>query len=140
VSPKGGTTELLNIFVQEGEQFFDVSGAPDEDSVMLGQASLLAEKPEFASGESMKRLLALTETRTQLAALLRDRTTQPGVSITIGDEHGSQLLGGLTLVTAEYKAGSLTGVIGVIGPTRMPYEKVISLVTHTSSLVTDLLA
>jgi heat-inducible transcriptional repressor len=140
VSPKGGTTELLNIFVQEGEQFFDVSGAPDEDSVMLGQASLLAEKPEFATGEGMRRLITLTETRTQLAALLRDRTTSPGVSITIGDEHGSQLLGGLTLVTAEYKAGSLTGVIGVIGPTRMPYEKVISLVTHTSSLVTDLLA
>jgi hypothetical protein len=87
----------------------------------------------------MKRLIALTDTRGQLAAVLRDRTATPGVSITIGDEHGSQLLGGLTLVTAEYKAGSLTGVIGVIGPTRMPYEKVISLVSHTSSLVSDLL-
>ena len=107
---------------------------------MLGQASLLADKPEFASGESMKRLLALTETRTQLATLLRTRTAMSGVSITIGDEHGSQLLGGLTVVTAEYRAGSLTGVIGVIGPTRMPYEKIISLVTHTSALVTDLLA
>lgn len=135
----GGATELLNIFVQEGEQLFDVAGAPDEESVLLGQASVLADKPEFASSESMKRLLALTETRTQLASLLRDRAAAPGVSITIGDEHGSQLLGGLTLVTAEYKAGSLSGVIGVIGPTRMPYEKVISLVTHASSLVTDLL-
>ena len=43
------------------------------------------------------------------------------------------------MVTAEYHAGSLTGIIGVIGPTRMPYDKVISLVTHTSQLVTDLL-
>jgi heat-inducible transcriptional repressor len=33
----------------------------------------------------------------------------------------------------------VTGVIGVIGPTRMPYDKVISLVTHTSRLITDLL-
>ena len=140
VSPPGGATELLNIFLQEGEQFFDVPGSPEEESVLLGQASVLADKPEFSSGESMKRLLTLTETRSQLAALLRGRTSSPGVSITIGDEHGSQLLGGLTLVTAEYKAGGLTGVIGVIGPTRMPYEKVISLVTHTSSLVTDLLA
>jgi heat-inducible transcriptional repressor len=88
----------------------------------------------------MRQLLALTETRTHLASLLRRRADAPGVSITIGDEHGSQLLGGLTVVTAEYRAGSLAGVIGVIGPTRMPYEKVISLVTHTSSLVTDLLA
>jgi heat-inducible transcriptional repressor len=139
VAPSGSATELLNIFLQEGEQLFDTVTTRDEESVVLGQASVLAEKPEFATGESMKRLLALTETRKHLAEVLRDRTAVPGVSITIGDEHGSQLLGGLTLVTAEYRAGGLTGVIGVIGPTRMPYEKVISLVTHTSSLVTDLL-
>jgi heat-inducible transcriptional repressor len=139
-APAAASTELLNIFVQEGEGYFDVAAPADEESVLLGQASVLADKPEFASGESMKRLIELTETRTQLAQVLRGRPEAPGVSITIGDEHGSPLLGGLTLVTAEYRAGSLSGVIGVIGPTRMPYEKVISLVTHTSSLVTDLLA
>ena len=142
-SPGGGASELLNIFVQEGDQLFDVGSAGGEESVVLGQASLLVDKPEFASGERMKQLITLTETRTQLATLLRQRTPMPGgsgVSITIGDEHGSQLLGGLTLVTSEYRVGTLTGVIGVIGPTRMPYEKVIALVTHTSSLVTDLLA
>ena len=37
------------------------------------------------------------------------------------------------------RAGSLAGVIGVIGPTRMPYDKVIALVSHTSQLLTDLL-
>jgi heat-inducible transcriptional repressor len=136
----GGASELMNIFVQEGDSLFDVSSGADEDSVVLGQASVLAEKPEFATGDRMKQLLALTETRQHLAGLLRNRHASPGVSITIGDEHGSQLLGGLTVVTAEYRAGSLTGVIGVIGPTRMPYEKVIALVSHTSSLVTDLLA
>jgi len=135
-----GAGELLNIFVQEGEQLFDVGTVADEEAVVLGQPSVLADQPEFASGESMKRLLTLTETRSQLATVLRSRAAQPGVSITIGGEHGTALLGGLTLVTAEYKAGSLAGVIGVIGPTRMPYEKVIALVTHTSSLVTDLLA
>jgi heat-inducible transcriptional repressor len=143
-SPGGDAHELLNIFLQEGESLFDVPSPLEADAVVLGQASILVEQPEFASGESMKRLITLTETRSELATLLRDRASAPGagatgVSITIGDEHGSLLLGGLTLVTAEYRAGSLTGVIGVIGPTRMPYEKVISLVSHTSSLVSDLL-
>ncbi len=138
-APAGGATELLNIFLQEGEQLFDVAAPAEEESVLLGQASVLADKPEFATGDRLKQLITLTETRTQLAGVLRQRTAQPGVSITIGDEHGTSLLGGLTLVTAEYRAGSLTGVIGVIGPTRMPYEKVIALVSHTSSLVTDLL-
>jgi heat-inducible transcriptional repressor len=42
-------------------------------------------------------------------------------------------------VTASYEAGDLKGVIGVMGPTRMPYDKIIGLVEHTSRLVEDLL-
>jgi heat-inducible transcriptional repressor len=133
-----GTRDLLNIFLQEGDQLFDMP-ASDADAVVLGQASVLADQPEFSDADRMRRLLELTETRTQLAQLLRSRKSPAGVQISIGTEHGDALPGGLTLVTAEYSAGSLSGVIGVIGPTRMPYEKVIALVTHTSSLVTDLL-
>ena len=132
-------TELLNIFVQEGDQLFDVPSPSEGDAVVLGQASMLADQPEFASGDQMRSLIELTETRTQLAQLLRGRKQTAGVQITIGSENGVTLPGGLTVVTAEYTAGSLSGVIGVIGPTRMPYEKIISLVSHTSSLVTELL-
>ena len=135
-----GSTELLNIFLQEGDTLFDAAISDPNDAVLLGQASLLAEKPEFASGERMRRLIELTETRTELATLLRNRSVTSGLQITIGSENGNSLPGGLTVVTAEYHAGSLSGVIGVIGPTRMPYDKVIALVTHTSSLVTELLA
>ena len=126
--------------MQEGEQYFDVVAlTANDDDVVLGQASVLADKPEFASGQSMRRLLELTETRQQLADLLRKRSATPGISITIGNEHDDPRLENFTVVTAEYHAGSLAGVIGVIGPTRMPYDKVISLVSHTSRLVTELL-
>lgn len=130
-------TELLNIFVQEGETVFDGTRAA-EDAVVLGQASVLAEQPEFSTGQSMRRLIELTETRQHLSELLTKRNADPGVTITIGNEHGDPRLDGLTVVTARYEAGPFTGVIGVIGPTRMPYEKVISVVTHTSRLVSDL--
>ncbi len=63
----------------------------------------------------------------------------PGVTITIGAENTDPRLEHFTVVTGEYRTGALTGVIGVIGPTRMPYEKVIALVRHTSQLVTDFL-
>jgi len=137
--PTEEATELLNIFVQEGEQYFDISPDEDDEHVVLGQASLLADQPEFASGESMRRLMQLTETRKHLGELLRRRSVTPGLSITIGNEHHDPRLENFTVVTAEYHAGSLAGVIGVIGPTRMPYDKVISLVTQTSRLVTELL-
>lgn len=132
------TAELLNIFVQEGDQVFSLAGEPLE-SVVIGQPSLLAEQPEFASGERLRQLIALTETRQQLATLLEARPGSNGLSITIGNEHGDPRLGAFTVVTAEYTAGTLSGVIGVIGPTRMPYDKVIALVGHTSQLVSELL-
>ena len=138
-APTADASELLNVFVEEGEQLFDVSLGIDEADVVLGRASLLAEQPEFATGESLRKLMALTETRQHLAELLRKRSATPGISITIGNEHGDPSLESFTVVTAEYRAGALSGVIGVIGPTRMPYEKVISLVSHTSRLVSDLL-
>ena len=134
-----GSRELLNIFVEEGDQLFDASLAADDERLVLGQPSVLAEQPEFATGESLRRLMALTETRHHLAELLRRRQTTPGLSITIGNEHADPRLDQFTVVTAEYHAGALTGVIGVIGPTRMPYEKVVALVTHTSQLVSELL-
>jgi heat-inducible transcriptional repressor len=133
-----GAAELINVFVEEGEHIFDEAFDSAND-VMLGAASVLAEQPEFASADSMRRLVALTETRHYLAEVLRKRSESSGVSITIGNEHDDPALENFTLVTAQYHVGALNGVIGVIGPTRMPYDKVISLVTHTSQLVTDLL-
>ena len=132
--------DLLNIFVQEGEQLLDAA-LPASD-VIVGQTSVLAAQPEFGGAENLRRLLTLTEEPARLADALR-RThagdMRPGVSITIGGEHGDPRLEQFTVVTAEYHAGALAGVIGVIGPTRMPYEKVISLVQHTSRLLSDLL-
>jgi len=138
-SGAGGARELLNIFVQEGEQLFDTPVPARETTVVLGQASVLAEQPEFAHAPEMRRLIELTETPERLGDVLRRRHATQGISVTIGDEHADPRLARFTVVTAEYRAGALAGVIGVIGPTRMPYDKVVSLVRHTSQLLTELL-
>jgi len=136
---RGAARELLNVFVQERDVLFDMPLAPSNEDVVLGQASVLAEQPEFASGDSMRRLVALTDTRDHLAGILRRRSAAPGINITIGSEHEDPRLENLTVVTSTYSTGALSGVIGVIGPTRMPYDKVVALVRHTSLLVSDLL-
>jgi heat-inducible transcriptional repressor len=134
----GGTggRELLNIFIAEGEEIFGL--ADDRNAVVLGSAQMLADQPEFASNTRMRELLLLTEGRDLLKQALASRR-QTGVSITIGGENPDSRLSGFTLVTASYEAGALKGVIGVMGPTRMPYDKIIGLVEHTSRLVEDLL-
>jgi heat-inducible transcriptional repressor len=131
--------ELLNIFVQEAEALFDDKISVSEEPILLGQTSVLAEQPEFAAADRMRRLLELTERPHALAEALKRRGETSGISITIGTEHNDEKLRDFTVVTAEYRVGSLVGVIGVIGPTRMPYDKVISLVNHTSQLLSDLL-
>ena len=127
--------ELLDIFLATGDSIFDLQG-DSGDAVVLGHTSVLADQPEFSGGR-MKSLIALTEQRDVLQRVLGQRSAG-SLTITIGGENEPQLAN-LTLVTSPYRAGPLTGVIGVLGPTRMPYEKVVALVEHTSKMVGDLL-
>ena len=55
------TSELLNIFVQEGEQLFEAALPAAENQIVLGAASVLAEQPEFSAAGRMRRLIELTE-------------------------------------------------------------------------------
>ena len=134
----GGAEELLNIFIQSGSELFDWTPLR-ESKVHLGQTSVLASQPEVNTGERLKGLIELTEQRALLAGVLGNREHKGGLKITIGSENPEEALSDFTLVTAEYRVGQLKGVIGVIGPTRMPYEKVAAIVDYTSTLVNSVL-
>jgi len=128
--------ELVNIFIAEGEEFFALPTTPQE--VVLGSAEMLAGQPEFAADGKIRDLLQITERR-DLLRLALDSRRQQGLTVTIGAEHSDPRLGEFTLVTSRYRVGELSGVIGVLGPTRMPYDKIVGLVDHTSRLVEGLL-
>ena len=137
-APDAGSSELLNIFIQEADDLFDVPATGAGGGVVLGSAQLLAGQPEFATKERLQGLLEVTERRDVLREALAKRLGQ-GLTITIGSEHQDATLAPFTLVTASYRLGPLAGVIGVMGPTRMPYDKIMALVDHTSRLVGELL-
>ena len=134
---ESGSSELLNIFIQEADELFEVPVA-HAGPVHLGSTQALAGQPEFATRAQLQGLLDVTERRD----LLRDALTArggEGLTISIGQEHSDARLSTFTLVTSTYRFGPLTGVIGVMGPTRMPYDKIAALVNHTSQLVGELL-
>jgi heat-inducible transcriptional repressor len=126
-----GREDLLNIFVESADRLFGDGGG---DHVVLGTTSRLAAQPEFSSDAGLRSLLQLTEEKSGLARALAER--EPGLRITIGFENPQPTLSEFSLVTADYRAGGTRGTIGVMGPTRMPYDKVVALVQYTSELLT----
>lgn len=130
--PPAGREDLLNIFVEAVDRIMESAGP---DQVVLGSTSGLAEQPEFSSESSLRSLLTLTEEKRNLARALATR--DPGLRITIGVENALPSLSEFSVVTADYRIGGTRGTIGVVGPTRMPYEKVIGLVQYTSQLLSN---
>jgi heat-inducible transcriptional repressor len=130
-------SELLNIFMQSADDVLDPGGMLGAE-LILGRTSVLANQPEFSSGPRLRSLLELTEQKELLADVLTAREHANAPRITIGGEHTEPKLSTLTLVTSEYRVGNLAGVLGVIGPTRMPYEKVAAIVEYTSNLMIEL--
>src|ERR1051325_37540 len=138
-TPDADSSELLNIFIQEADELFDMPTAGNAGvGVVLGSAQLLAGQPEFATKERLQGLMEVTERRDLLREALAQRLGQ-GLTITIGSEHLDPKLARFTLVTASYRLGALAGVIGVMGPPHLPYDKLVALVDHTSRLVGELL-
>ena len=124
--------ELLNVFLQSAEELME---GPQSDDVHLGRTSVIANQPEFSTEDRLKSLIELTEERELLADILTAREHNRLPMITIGAEHTDPRLNRFTLVTSEYKIGNVSGVLGILGPTRMPYEKVAAIVEHTSRLM-----
>lgn len=113
-----------------------VEGAEHEDDVLIAGQTNLLEFQELASMERLKSLFqAFTEKR-QILDLLDRCIEADGVQIFIGQESGFELLDDCSLVTTTYRVeDQILGVLGVIGPTRMDYQRVIPVVDVTAKLL-----
>lgn len=129
-----GNPQLLSIVAEEIEEM----ALPVGTNLHVAGAGNICLQPEFRDPRKVAGLMDLVESRELLARLLRDRE---GVVITIGEENTPprEMLG-CSVVTASYKVNDVLGVIGVIGPTRMPYRRVVSLVNYAASRATALMS
>ena len=101
-----------------------------------GQSKLLGQ-PDFAGAEGMKHVMNALDEREQLLRLLDATVAAKGTTVVVGHEAGELGGGQLSIIGAAYKDhGRAAGSIGVIGPTRMDYAKVVPLVSATASAMT----
>jgi heat-inducible transcriptional repressor len=100
----------------------------------------LLEYPEFAEVRKMKRLLQAIEEKERLLKILNKAMEAQGVRIFIGSENTLKEMEGCSLITATYsKENQVLGALGVIGPTRMDYERIIPIVDYTAQIVSKML-
>ncbi len=118
---------------------FESDEQPEEEYVVAGESQLLGS----ASPDELERLQELFEAfqrKKDLLHLLERCARAEGIQIFIGEETGYEVLGGYSVVTAPYSDGAETlGVLGVIGPTRMAYERVIPIVDVTARMLSSAL-
>lgn len=112
----------------------------DDDYCMAGESRLLdAASPEELT--HLKTLFGALERKKEVLHLLEQSSSAQGVKIFIGQEAGLSVLGNFSLITAPYGDGKKTlGVLGVIGPTRMEYNRVIPVVDLTARMLTQALS
>ena len=112
--------------------------APEESEpglLVSGESNLL-EIPELGDIHKLRRLFDTFNTKRDLLHLLDQCLRSNGVQIFIGEESGYQALEECSVVAAPYQVdGRIVGMLGVVGPTRMPYEHVISIVDVTARLL-----
>jgi heat-inducible transcriptional repressor len=112
-----------------------------EALVVTGERNLLSAHDLASNMERLRQLFELFEQKTSLLHLLDTSQKAQGVSIYIGNESGLEPLDAMSVVTAPYEAnGRVIGTLGVIGPTRMAYERVIPIVDLTSKLLSNALS
>lgn len=113
----------------------------EESEIYIEGRTNLLNNPEFADVERMRRILEAFEDKTRIVRLLDlALKTSRGIRIILGSESDLQELQEISVISSPYRQGdTLMGMLGVIGPLRMDYSRIIPVVEFTASLLSQLL-
>ena len=130
-------TRLMTAALEAGSQ---AASESSEEVVISGESNLLDSQDLSSNMVNLRKLFELFDRRTGLLQLLEISNRAQGVQIFIGGEAGVAPLDECSVITAPYEVdGRIVGTVGVIGPTRMAYERVIPIVDITAKLLSGLL-
>lgn len=111
-----------------------------EDCVIAGQTNLM-DYAEMASMDKLRQLFTAFNTKRDILHILDQSINAQGTQVFIGEESGYSMFDDCSVITTPYKVNNeIVGVLGVIGPTRMAYDRVIPVVDVTAKLLGSLLS
>ena len=135
---RGEIASLMRAAVNVGSEALSET---QDDVVISGERNLLSVSDFSSDMGNLRRAFDLFEQKTQILRLLDISSRAEGVRIYIGGESHVVPFEELSVVSAPYEVdGKVVGTLGVIGPTRMPYDRMIQIVDITSKLVSNALS
>lgn len=118
--------------------FSDTLKIPSKEKVFFGGRNNILSQPEFHDLEKVKNLLNMIEHEKGMYDLIRRNPS--GIHVKIGKENDNSAMENCSLITATYSVGAeQLGTIAILGPTRMEYSRVISLMQAISQDLTSVL-
>ncbi len=108
-------------------------------SLHFGGTNNLMRQPEFSDYDKLSSFLHLLESKNIVIQLFDQQENANELTIAIGDENREELIKNCSVITASYHVGSVAGTLGVLGPTRMRYAKVVALVDFMAKVLTQVL-
>jgi heat-inducible transcriptional repressor len=142
-TPTLGDPRLIKMFIESSNELLRFT---DDNEVHLGGTKHILSQPEFRDPAKIRDLIDLVEERQAVYDLMSRAGIEEGISVTIGvggKINGPRKSGGteeLSLLSSIYQAGRFKGTIGIIGPTRMPYSKLLGIVDYTAKRLSEVLS
>ncbi len=132
--------QAMHDIISVAHAAMDKAEHPDEEYVLAGETNLMSFA-ELSDVDTLRRLFEAFSHKRQILDLLDRSINAEGVRIFIGEESGYRIFDGCSVVTAPYHLDDDTiGVLGVIGPTRMAYDRVVPIVDVTARLLESALS
>ena len=131
---KENVNEIMQTAIVMAQQAF-ITNSKHDDYVLAGQTNLM-DVAELCDVERLKKLFNSFNQKRDILHLLEQSINAKGLQIFIGEEAGYDVLHNCSVVTSPYEVdGQILGVLGVIGPTRMQYQRVIPIVDITAKML-----
>ncbi len=132
----GEPSGVVGVVMKHASVLFDE--APESRRIAVGGAQHIVAHPEFHDPESLRNIMELLEDEEIVVRLVERPATEEEsgeVRVTIGAEHGDEKARPYSIVTASFELGDTTGTVGVLGPMRMDYARIIALVQNMATLL-----
>ena len=142
-TPTSGDPRLVKMFIESAEEMLRF---PEEVDIHVGGTSHLLNQPEFRDPAKIRELIDLIEERQTVYDLVSRAGVVEGITITIGvgnqmnSPKGSAAAEELSLMSSTYLAGKFKGTLGIIGPVRMPYSRLLGIVDYTARRLSEVLS